>query len=183
MRVLLLLIFAIIASASAEDAPKTGTFEIVLLAEGDSKIQTIRVVREITGMELKPAMDLVNGAPKTVKAGVTKEEGEKAIKAFDALHAKAELRDASGKVAAATAVIAPVAGKFDLILKSYPDESKMYMIKIVRDLTGLGLADSKNLVESAPVTIKSGMEHEAVQKQKRVMEQNKAVVEVKESVK
>jgi large subunit ribosomal protein L7/L12 len=51
-------------------------FDVVLTASGDKKIQVIKVVREITGLGLKEAKDLVEGAPKPVKTGVTKEEAE-----------------------------------------------------------------------------------------------------------
>src|SRR6266513_4321613 len=49
-------------------------FDVVLLAAGEKKIQVIKVVREITGLGLKEAKDLVDGAPQTVKAGVSKDE-------------------------------------------------------------------------------------------------------------
>jgi len=52
------------------------TFDVVLTAAGDKKIQVIKVVREITSLGLKEAKDLVEGAPKVVKAGVTKEEAD-----------------------------------------------------------------------------------------------------------
>jgi len=55
-------------------------FDVVLAGAGEKKIQVIKVVRELTGLGLKEAKDLVDGAPKTVKEGVSKEEAE-AIKA------------------------------------------------------------------------------------------------------
>jgi len=55
-------------------------FDVVLTGAGDKKIQVIKVVREVTGLGLKEAKDLVDGAPKPVKEGVTPEEAE-AIKA------------------------------------------------------------------------------------------------------
>ena len=60
------------AAAPVEEA-KT-TFDVVLKAAGDKKIQVIKVVRAATGLGLKEAKDLVDGAPKSVKAGVTKDE-------------------------------------------------------------------------------------------------------------
>ncbi len=59
------------AAAAAEE--KTA-FDVVLTSAGDKKIQVIKVVRELTGLGLKEAKDLVEGAPKPVKTGVTKEE-------------------------------------------------------------------------------------------------------------
>jgi large subunit ribosomal protein L7/L12 len=75
------------AAAVAAAAPGAGgggeakaeaktAFDVVLTASGDKKIQVIKVVREITGLGLKEAKDLVEGAPKAVKTGVTKEEAE-----------------------------------------------------------------------------------------------------------
>ena len=52
------------------------SFDVVLTAAGDKKIQVIKVVREITALGLKEAKDLVEGAPKVVKAGVSKEEAD-----------------------------------------------------------------------------------------------------------
>ncbi|MGC2064344.1 MAG: 50S ribosomal protein L7/L12 [Thermodesulfovibrionales bacterium] len=61
------------AAAAAAVEEKT-SFDVVLNAAGDKKIQVIKVVRELTGLGLKEAKDLVDGAPKPVKTGVSKEE-------------------------------------------------------------------------------------------------------------
>lgn len=74
------------AAAAAEE--KTA-FDVVLTAAGDKKIQVIKVVRELTGLGLKEAKDLVEGAPKPVKTGVTKEE---------AATMKAKLTESGGTV-------------------------------------------------------------------------------------
>jgi large subunit ribosomal protein L7/L12 len=68
------------ASAEAKPAEEKTEFTAVLKSVGDKKINVIKVVREVTSLGLKEAKDLVDGAPKTLKEGVTKEEGE-AIKA------------------------------------------------------------------------------------------------------
>jgi len=65
-------------AAAAKEAPSA--VSVILSAVGDKKIQVIKVVREVTGLGLKEAKDLVDGAPKPVKEGVTPEEAE-AIKA------------------------------------------------------------------------------------------------------
>ena len=62
------------AGGAAAAAPEKEDFTVVLTGSGDKKIQVIKVVREITGLGLKEAKDLVDGAPQTVKAGVTKDE-------------------------------------------------------------------------------------------------------------
>mgnify|MGYP001593084090 CR=1 FL=1 len=66
------------AAAGAKEAP--ATVNVILAAAGEKKIAAIKVVREVTGLGLKEAKDLVDGAPKPVKEGVTPEEAE-AIKA------------------------------------------------------------------------------------------------------
>ncbi len=62
------------AAAAAPAAEEKTSFDVVLTAAGDKKIQVIKVVRELTGLGLKEAKDLVDGAPKPVKTGVAKEE-------------------------------------------------------------------------------------------------------------
>ncbi len=65
------------AGEAAAPAEEKTEFSVVLSAVGDKKIQVIKVVRELTGLGLKEAKDLVDGAPKPVKEGVSKEEAEK----------------------------------------------------------------------------------------------------------
>lgn len=79
------------APASAAVEEKT-SFDVILTAAGDKKIQAIKVVRELTGLGLKEAKELVDGAPKPVKTGVSKEEAD-AIKAkLEAEGAKVEIK-------------------------------------------------------------------------------------------
>ena len=61
---------------AAEAVEEQTAFDVVLKAAGDKKIQVIKVVREATGLGLKEAKDLVDGAPKPVKTGLTKDEAE-----------------------------------------------------------------------------------------------------------
>jgi len=64
------------AAAAAPAAEEKTSFDVILNSAGDKKIQVIKVVRELTGLGLKEAKDLVDGAPKPVKTGVSKEEAE-----------------------------------------------------------------------------------------------------------
>ena len=64
------------AGAAAPVEEEKTAFDVILSAAGDKKIQVIKVVRELTGLGLKEAKDLVDGAPKEVKSGVSKEEAE-----------------------------------------------------------------------------------------------------------
>lgn len=77
--------------AAAAEEEKT-TFTVVLASSGDKKIQVIKEIRTITNLGLKEAKDLVEGAPKTVKEGVSKEEAEDIKKKLEAQGAKVELK-------------------------------------------------------------------------------------------
>jgi len=78
------------AAAPVEEAKST--FDVVLKAAGDKKIQVIKEVRAATGLGLKEAKDLVEGAPKTVKEGLTKDEAEKLKKSLEDQGATVELK-------------------------------------------------------------------------------------------
>lgn len=67
---------AAVGAGGGAAAEEKTAFDVVLTSAGDKKIQVIKVVRELTGLGLKEAKDLVEGAPKPVKTGVTKEEAE-----------------------------------------------------------------------------------------------------------
>lgn len=86
--------FAVAAPAggSAPVAEVKDKFEVVLTAAGDNKINVIKEVRVITGLGLKEAKDLVEGAPKTLKSDVAKAEAEELKKKLEAAGAKVELK-------------------------------------------------------------------------------------------
>jgi large subunit ribosomal protein L7/L12 len=79
------------AAAPAAAAEKT-EFAVELTGAGDKKIQVIKVVRELTGLGLKEAKDLVDGAPKAVKEGIAKADAEAALKKLVDAGAKAEIK-------------------------------------------------------------------------------------------
>jgi large subunit ribosomal protein L7/L12 len=78
------------AAAPAEEAKST--FDVVLKAAGDKKIQVIKVVRSATGLGLKEAKDLVEGAPKTVKENLSKDDADKLKKELEEQGATVELK-------------------------------------------------------------------------------------------
>tara|TARA_B100001123_G_C14366366_1_gene653042 strand:+ start:34 stop:402 length:369 start_codon:yes stop_codon:yes gene_type:complete len=83
------------AAAPAGGAPaveEKSEFTVFLTAAGDKKINVIKEVRAFTGLGLKEAKDLVEGAPKEIKAGVAKKEAEEAKKKLEAAGAKIELK-------------------------------------------------------------------------------------------
>jgi large subunit ribosomal protein L7/L12 len=80
------------AAPAAEAAEAKDSFDVVLAAAGDQKINVIKEVRAITGLGLKEAKDMVEGAPKTLKEGVKKEEAEALKAQLEAAGAKVELK-------------------------------------------------------------------------------------------
>ena len=80
------------AAPAADAAEEKDSFEVVLAASGDQKINVIKEVRAITGLGLKEAKDMVDGAPKTLKEGVKKEEAEEMKTKLEAAGAKVELK-------------------------------------------------------------------------------------------
>ena len=80
------------AGAAAPAAEEKTEFDVVLADVGSNKIAVIKAVREITGLGLKEAKDLVEGAPKAVKEGAAKAEAEDLKKKLEAAGAKAELK-------------------------------------------------------------------------------------------
>jgi large subunit ribosomal protein L7/L12 len=79
-------------AAAAAPAEEKTEFTVVLTAAGDKKIEVIKEVRAITGLGLKEAKDLVEGAPKPVKEGVNKKDAEDMKKKLEAAGAKVELK-------------------------------------------------------------------------------------------
>ena len=80
------------AAGAAAPAAEKDEFTVVLTSGGDKKIQVIKVVRELTGLGLKEAKDLVDGAPKTVKEGVAKAEAETMKKKLEEAGGAVELK-------------------------------------------------------------------------------------------
>ena len=79
-------------AAAAAPAEEKTEFSVILLAAGEKKVEAIKVVRAATGLGLKEAKDLVDGAPKPVKEGIPKADAEKILKDLLAAGAKAEMK-------------------------------------------------------------------------------------------
>ncbi|HEX6095784.1 MAG TPA: 50S ribosomal protein L7/L12 [Thermoanaerobaculia bacterium] len=79
-------------AAAAAPVEEQTEFTVVLTEVGDKKINVIKAVREVTSLGLKEAKDLVEGAPQTVKEGVSKDEAEKIKKAFEEAGAKVSIK-------------------------------------------------------------------------------------------
>ena len=79
-------------AGAAPAAEEKTEFDVILKAAGASKLNVIKVVRELTGLGLKDAKDLVEGAPKTLKEGISKEDAEKIAEQLKAAGAEVEVK-------------------------------------------------------------------------------------------
>ena len=80
------------AGAAAPAAEEKTEFDVILKAAGDKKLNVVKAVKEITGLGLKEAKEMVDGAPKTVKEGVSKEEAESIKKTLEESGAEVEIK-------------------------------------------------------------------------------------------
>ena len=81
-----------VAGAAAAPVEEKTEFDVILKNAGASKLNVIKVVRELTGLGLKDAKDLVEGAPKTIKEGVSKEDADKVAEQLKAAGAEVEVK-------------------------------------------------------------------------------------------
>ena len=79
-------------AAAAEPVEEKTEFDVVMTSFGENKVNVIKVVRALTGLGLKEAKDMVDGAPKTVKEGVSKADAEAMLKQLTEAGAKAEIK-------------------------------------------------------------------------------------------
>lgn len=80
------------APAAAEAAAEKTSFDVILVNGGQAKLQVVKVVKEISGLGLKEAKDLVDGAPKAIKEGVSKEEAESIKSQLEEAGAEVEVK-------------------------------------------------------------------------------------------
>ena len=80
------------AGGAAPEAEEKDSFDVELTGAGDAKVKVIKVVREVTGLGLKEAKDLVDGAPKVIKEGVSKAEAEELKKKLEEVGAAVTLK-------------------------------------------------------------------------------------------
>ena len=80
------------AGGSAEAAAEKTEFDVILVAAGASKLNVVKIVKDLTGLGLKEAKDLVEGAPKTLKEGASKDEAAEIKKKLEAAGAKVEVK-------------------------------------------------------------------------------------------
>ena len=85
-------VVAVAGGAAAPAAEEKTEFDVVLKSAGDKKLNVVKAVKEITGLGLKEAKEMVDGAPKTVKEGVSKEEAESIKKALEEAGAEVEVK-------------------------------------------------------------------------------------------
>jgi large subunit ribosomal protein L7/L12 len=132
------------------------TYDVVMLDCGAGKIAVIKLIRELTNLGLKEAKDIAETSGATVKAGLPDDEARAIERRFVEAGAKVELvaREQAAELGSGSE---RATGLVDVVLQSC-GPNKISVIKEVRAATNLGLKEAKDLVESAPSTIRSGIE-------------------------
>jgi len=129
------------------------------MAMAASKEQILEAISNMTIMEVVDLVKMMED-----KFGVT---------------AAAPVAMAAGAAAGAAAPAAEEQTEFTVTLKAYPAEKKVGVIKVIREITGLGLKEAKDLVEGAPSTVKEAVSKADAEKFKKQLEETGATVEVK----
>ena len=144
--------------AKAIEAPaigdsKTETYAVIITAPGKDLLSNVRVLREVSGLKVGEVKALIDGVPSEVKTGLSISDAEVMVTKLTEAGFSAEMK-VSGASAAASG--ADAEATHSVFLKSLGSK-KIHVIKIVREYTKLGLKDTKELVESAPVELKAGL--------------------------
>lgn len=139
-------------------SPSLPSFEVRLEGyEPAKKISVIKTVRELTGWGLREAIDFVERLPAVLKTGLTPEE---------AATLKGRLEAAGAKVSVRTTGV----DSLDVRLESFERTKIIPVIKVVREVTGVGLAEAKRLVECAPSVVKASVTREEAEAIKAKLE-------------
>jgi ribosomal protein L7/L12 len=164
-----------------------GNFDVILEALPDvHKIAAMRVVRELTGLGYKDVKDLVEAVPTPLTTSVSEAIAQQCKDQLEAIGAIVSISNTQSRVIlpqqrlAASLPLSPQ-GSFDVILEAVPGVHKIAAIKAVRELTGLGLKEAKDLVEAAPTTLQTGVSEATVRQCKQKLEAIGAVVMVIEN--
>lgn len=165
-----------------------GNFDVMLEAVPDvHKIAAMKVVRELTGLGYKDVKDLIEAAPTPLTTSVSEAVAQQCKEQLEAIGAIVSISNTQTRGVlpqkqrlAANVPLSPQ-GTFDVILEAVPGVHKIAAIKIVRQLTGIGLKEAKDLVEAAPTPLTTGVSDAIAQQCKKQLEAIGAVVMVIEN--
>ena len=148
------------------------TYDVYLLSAGEEKIKVIKTIREITGLGLRESKNLVDSAPILIKKDVPESVAFSNVKELESVGASLQIKKDYFIVYSTKSLIQSKESENKYLYDVYlvvSGEEKIKLIKIIREITGLGLRESKNLVDSAPsLIIKDVPEHEAFSNARRL---------------
>ena len=169
----------LVGSASGLVGTQCGDYDVMLVSFGDSKMPVIKSVKEITQYGLKESLELVESVPCIIKTAVIYDEAIMIKSKIEAAGGLVQLNIAETYNDSMYSKDAPdmSCDDYDVVLLSYGN-NKMPVIKAVKEATRYSLKDSKDLVESAPCTIKTAASREEALIIKSHIEAAGAVVEI-----
>ncbi|MEH1969024.1 ribosomal protein L7/L12 [Nostoc sp.] len=145
------------------------TYDVILQGfQANKKIAVLKAVRDLTGLALKEAKDLVESTPKLVKKGIDLKAAEEAQKLIEVAGGKVVVRYESSSVIWEEDETEDKI--YDVILQGFQADKKIAVLKAVRDLTGLALKEAKDLVESTPKPVKKAINRKAAEEAKKLIE-------------
>ena len=172
---------------AAQFQPPSGEYAVMLLDAGPKKINLIKVVRAQFSLGLVEAKNLVESAPAVIVSQISEQQAHEIRSAMEAEGARVEVvksGSASGQVAAAQSVSTtppvPAASQrsYDVVLTDI-GAKKIQVIKVVRALTGYGLNDAKNLVESVPQFVLRNVDNRTAKHAQAQLQAEGATVELR----
>ena len=151
-------------------AAESGSYSVYVSSRGTSPLSLIKVVREMTGFGLKEAKDMVDSFPAYFAKDVSYDQAEIIKKNLTSAGATVEIRGSS--------MAAPPTGGSYSVYLSNCGTSKLMVIKVVREATGYGLKDAKELVERLPACVKSDITYEEAARLKQQLDDVGATAQI-----
>ena len=167
------LAFFALGTPAAHAEKEAELYDVVLLSMGENKIQAIRVVHQLSWMGLAQAKTLVESAPAPVREGVTKMEGQAAIKALEEVTCKAELRPS--KVTDAR--------RYAVLLTKFSAANKPQIAAMIQGASGWDEARAMQALAMLPTTVKDGMTKAEAERLQAAFGSANAEAEIKEVAK
>lgn len=164
-----------------DEPPK---FNVLLEDFSSSRRREVqKAVRKITKLGFKCSKDLMERTPSVIKSAIALEEAEKIQQLLEAAGGKvsilSKLKIQDARKDLITVLDRSRKMQFNLVLEYYPQDRKIAVLKVVRQVRGLGLRETKDLIESAPITIKSAIALQEAEKIKQLLEAAGAKVSIK----
>lgn len=148
------------------------TYDVILKSVGsqDNKLTVIKLVKDNTSLSLKEAKELVDAVPSILKENISEEDAVKLKLKFNSNGAIIELKEHGQPVSNESKQVVSTVDLYDVVLKPVASNKKMSVIALVKERTGFGLKETKDLLDKAPINIIEYLSYADAQSLKREFE-------------